>query len=78
MRLYFHLVNSSKRIPDEQGVEVSDIAQVHMEALLAIEEVRQEGEICDHDWSGWALNVTDATGTVVLALDLERSDELVR
>jgi hypothetical protein len=70
MRCYFHLVNGPTMIPDDTGVEVSDIETAQREAVRAIQEMKAEaGE--DEDWLGWRLNVVDSTGQVLLSIRLD-------
>jgi hypothetical protein len=42
MRCYFHLVNGHETIPDDMGVEVSDLDDAKTQALIAIHEIREE------------------------------------
>jgi hypothetical protein len=67
---YFHLVHTHERILDETGIEVSDLEAAHYQALKAIQELRQEGDGDDIDWSGWHIEVTDAQGNVLLSIPL--------
>jgi hypothetical protein len=67
---YFHLVHTHERILDETGIEVSDLEAAHYQALKAIQELRQEGDDDDIDWSGWHIEVTDAQGNVLLSIPL--------
>ena len=71
MHCFFHLVNTHDRILDEAGVEVSDLEAAHYQALKAIQELRQEGEADEVDWSDWQLEVTDAAGNVLLSIPLD-------
>ena len=71
MWLFFHLVDSQDTIHDLEGVDVTDLEQARTEAMRAIAEMRQEDPSAPMDWSGWALRVTDASGRVVLSLDLD-------
>ena len=43
------------------------------EAMRAMAEMRQEDPSAPQDWSGWTLRVTDASGQIVLSLDLDGS-----
>jgi hypothetical protein len=67
---YFHLVHTHERIVDEAGIEVSDLAAAHYQALKAIQELRQEGEADEVDWRGWHLEVVDEAGNVLLSIPL--------
>ncbi|MBQ0819076.1 hypothetical protein KBI52_02280 [Microvirga sp. HBU67558] len=70
MHCYFHLVHMHERIIDEAGIEVSDVEAAHYQALKAIQELRQEGEADEVDWSGWQLEVVDESGKVLLSIPL--------
>jgi hypothetical protein len=70
MRLFFHLVDNRDTIHDLKGVEVTDLEQARTEAMRAIAEMRHEDPSAPQAWSGWTLRVTDASGRVVLSLDL--------
>jgi hypothetical protein len=55
MRCYFHLVNSHKVIPDDTGIDVSDLEAMQLFAHQAIEDMRGEvielGEAGGLSWS---------------------------
>jgi hypothetical protein len=70
MRCYFHLVNCHDAILDDAGVEVDDLISAEAEARKAIQELRQEDEESDDLWAGWQLNITDASGRVLLSIPL--------
>ena len=71
MRLFFHLVDKQDTIHDLEGVEVADLEQARTEAMRALAAMREEDPAAPQDWSGWTLRVTDASGRVVLSLDLD-------
>jgi hypothetical protein len=64
-------VHAHERILDETGIEVSDLEAAHYQALKAIQELRQESEADDIDWSGWHLEVVDPAGDVLLTIPLD-------
>lgn len=70
MHCYFHLVSRHDVILDDTGVEVTDLENAEAEARKAILELRQEDEEADEMWAGWQLNVTDASGRVLLSIPL--------
>jgi len=70
MRYYFNLVNALERIPDSEGVEAASLFQAEEQALTAIEELRYEDGDTSLSWAGWRLEVTDASGALMLCLDL--------
>ena len=70
MRYYFHLVSNMGNIPDSEGVEVASLSHAKTQALMAIEELRSEEDATDDDWVGWRLEVTDASGRLMMVFDL--------
>jgi hypothetical protein len=69
-RYYFHLVDDYDIIPDEIGIEVSDLKEVYVEATKAIGEFRQEHTADAAAWEDWRVEVTDAWGDTILTLPL--------
>jgi len=64
-------VHRHERILDETGIEVSDLEAAHYQAIKAIQELREEGDEDEVDWRGWHLEVTDASGKVLLSIPLD-------
>jgi hypothetical protein len=66
-RFFFHFVSKDKFIPDPNGRELEDVGAAHRHALLLIEKsvVLLSREV---DWKGWAINVSDASGGVLLSV----------
>jgi hypothetical protein len=71
MRCYFHLVNSHETVPDDVGIEVSDLAMAQHSALEAIDEIRDEAMQVGASWQGWRLDVVDQGGSILLSIPLE-------
>ena len=71
LRLYFHLADKRNVIPDETGVEVTDIEQAQAAAFAMLQELREEDAIAAKDWSGWTLNATDEDGRIVFSIELD-------
>ena len=69
-RYYFHFVDGRDTIPDNDGVEVADLAEVCVETIKAVYEFRRDHSAPAPDWTDWQIKVTDAAGTVALTLDL--------
>jgi len=70
MKCYFHLVNGSEKITDQDGIEVRDIEQAHLQAMKAIAELREEDDTASSDWTNWSLEVTDAFGNILFSINL--------
>ena len=71
MRVFFHLIHA-KTIPDDQGVEVSDLDEAKAEALNAIRELRAK-DAAARDWAGWKLEASDERGSLLFSLRLDAS-----
>jgi hypothetical protein len=71
VRVYFHLRSAQDEIFDPEGLEVSDLQEARVQAIRAIEELRQEDPSAARDWSGWTLTVADGSGVVLFSLDLD-------
>jgi hypothetical protein len=71
MRCYFHLVNGHESIPDDTGIEVSDLMTAQDMALRAIEDIREEAIQLGASWQGWRLDIVDRSGRVLLSISLD-------
>jgi hypothetical protein len=71
MRCYFYLVNSHESIPDDIGIEVSDLTKAEAMALQAIEDIREEAIQQAASWQGWQLDIVDRFGRVLLSIPLD-------
>jgi hypothetical protein len=71
MRCYIHLVNSHEEILDEEGIEVSDLERAEAQAMLAIDDLRNEAMEVGASWQGWRLDIADPSGRVLASLSLE-------
>lgn len=71
MRCYFHLVSHHDTLLDDTGVEVTDIEMAEVEALIAIQELRQEDSDAGETWKGWQLNITDESGRILSSIPLD-------
>ena len=74
MRLFFNVSDGTEQICDPTGIEVSSPEEGRAQALLALEEFREESRVLASDLSGWRLSVTDGAGAVVLTLNLDKLD----
>jgi hypothetical protein len=70
MRYFFHLVNASEIIRDEEGLELPDPEEARAAALSEIEELRREDSVTVEEWRGWQLNVVDDSGASVFSIAL--------
>jgi hypothetical protein len=71
MHCYFHLVSCHEVILDEIGIEILDLDVAWMEALKTVQELREEIRRSGRDWWVWQIDVTDASGTVLVSIRLD-------
>lgn len=71
MLCYFHLVSCHEVIADEIGIEILDLDVAWMEALKIVPELREEIRRSGRDWREWQIDVTDASGTVLMSIRLD-------
>ena len=71
MRCYFHLVNSHEEILDDEGIEVADLEHAKAQAMLAIDDLRNEAIEVGASWQGWRLDIVDLSGCVLLSIPLD-------
>jgi hypothetical protein len=57
-------------IRDGEGVEASDLQEACVQAIRAIEELREKDS---QYWSGWTLEATDAAGGVLFTINLDKT-----
>jgi hypothetical protein len=71
MRCFFHLMSGDDSILDDQGLEISDLQEAEVQALMAIQEVRQEMDSIEEDLKGWHLYVVDGSGATMMSIPLD-------
>jgi hypothetical protein len=71
VQLFFHLVNGRDSLLDWEGVCASDIQDAEVQALMAIQELRQATDSIDENLKGWRLDVADASGLILLSIPLD-------
>ena len=71
MRCYFNLVSSHHTITDEEGLEVTDVAEARTFAREAITEMTQDGVAEIAHWRGWQMEARDAAGTVLFTMGFD-------
>jgi hypothetical protein len=71
MRCFFHLVNGHDTLPDDTGIEVSDLDVAKAYARKAIGELQQEDDGAAADWRGWRLNIVCLEGSLLHSLPLQ-------
>jgi hypothetical protein len=66
-RFYFHVSTTEEVVPDEQGVELADLAAAHHCAVqIMYDTILYDPE--EQDWRGWMIKITDAKCRTLLTL----------
>jgi hypothetical protein len=73
MRYFFNLVSPNGSLPDQEGIEVTNIDELRAKVAETIEEVRRADALTAADWKAWRLEVADQSGVVILMVDLDRA-----
>jgi hypothetical protein len=71
VRFYFNLVRGREILEDEEGLEVADLHLARTEALQALRELKRAEPAASANWTGWRLDVTDASGAVLGSINLD-------
>lgn len=72
MKCYFHLVSATDSLRDAIGIRVGNAESAYKMAMEAIKELWEEEAA--NIWAGWALEATDATGTILFSISLDACD----
>lgn len=66
-RYHFHLISDHVRVPDCEGVALSDTWAARREAFLVADELLKPGSPEQHrKWNGWSVQVVDQFGREIL------------
>jgi hypothetical protein len=71
MHCFFNLVDAQGFILDVEGVEVSEVEGLRTRVIGVIDEIRRADTSAARDWTGWRLEVSDHSGTVILSIKLD-------
>src|SRR3712207_4998446 len=71
MHCYFNLVSSHHTITDDEGFEVTDVAEARTFAREAVAEMVQDGVAEIAHWRGWQMEARDAAGTVLFTMGFD-------
>ena len=66
-RYFFHLHGAGRRIPDEKGTELPDIATAHAAALDSIKVILDDPQD-GAGYSTWSIEIADDSGQTVLTV----------
>ena len=66
-RFYFHVSTMDDVFPDEEGVELGDLAAAH-DCALRIMHRTMLSDPEEQNWRGWMIKIADAKGRTLLTL----------
>jgi hypothetical protein len=75
MPRYFFNTVDGRRYPDEDGTDLPDLEAVRRKATLTLAELLKERPSVFWDTGRLRLEVADAEGAIVLAIDVSLGDE---
>ena len=73
---FLHLHNANDIILDKKGVEVQRLDDVGAALVEVLKEMEREQQLNISERAGWQVRVTDATGNVVMTVDLGDIEDL--
>jgi hypothetical protein len=77
MRCYLDLIGTTEIIPDETGIEVSDLHEARAEILRMLAEVLEADPALAAEWRGWTLRVVDSSRQLLFSVSLSDLGEIV-
>jgi hypothetical protein len=70
-RMHFDFRDATEFLPDEEGIELRNLKSARTQIVRALEELRVEEPDLAREGSGWRLEVSDSSGTVLLSISLD-------
>lgn len=58
-RFFFDVVDATRSMPDEAGLDCRDLGEAHHQACALIEEAMEGPETVRVDWHHWRFEVSD-------------------
>ena len=73
---FFHLHHANDIILDKKGVQVQQLDEVGAAVVEVLKEMEREQQLNISERAGWQVRVTDATGNIVMTVDLDDIKDL--
>ena len=74
-RYFFHFVRGEARIPDPDGIDISESAMASLRGAKIVSEMLETVPELFEGWEDWSVEIVDELGTVVQTLTLPHSSE---
>jgi hypothetical protein len=75
-RFYFDLTDGYRTLSDDEGVEALTLDRAISQALLAMKEMSQSGEL-DRLGNGWRMIIRDEAGIIRQEFVIERGESTI-
>jgi hypothetical protein len=74
-RYFFHVVRGEARIPDPDGIDISESDMGSFRGAKIVSEMLEASPELFEGWEDWSVEVVDELGTVVQTFTFEDSSE---
>ena len=74
-RYFFHFVRGEARIPDPDGINMSESDMASLRGAKIVSEMRETFPELFEGWEDWSVEIVDELGTVVQTFTLQDSSE---
>jgi hypothetical protein len=74
-RYFFHIVRGEARIPDPDGINMSESDMASLRGAKIVSEMRETFPELLEGWENWSVEIVDELGTVVQTFTLEDSSK---
>ena len=74
-RYFFHFVRGEARIPDPDGINISECDMASLRGAKIVSEMVETVPELFEGWEGWSVEIVDELGTIVQTLTLPDSSE---
>jgi hypothetical protein len=75
-RYFFHLVRGEVRIPDPDGIDMSESDMASLQGAKIASEMLETVPELFEGWKGWSVEIVDELGTVVQTFTLKDISEI--
>jgi hypothetical protein len=74
-RYFFHFVRGEARIPDPDGIDMSESDMASLRGAKIVSEMLETVPELFEGWEGWSVEIVDELGTVVQTFTLHDRSE---
>jgi hypothetical protein len=74
-RYFFYFVRGEARIPDPDGIDMSEGDMASLRGAKIVSEMRETSPELFEGWEDWSVEIVDELGTVVQTFTLKDSSE---